>query len=311
MGIGNAAAAFLLSARSAGVDFSRTATLGKQDFFPTELYWKLLFEAFHLPDDARDMPLRGGVSGDRFFELLGASEVTSFDASDYEGATVVHDMNEPVGAEYQEAFSAVIDGGTLEHVFNVPQAMKNAMSMVRVGGHFLSITCGNNLLGHGFYQFSPEFFFETLTSSNGFGETRVLLALSEAEPPVFYAVASPARLGRRVELVNDQPVYILALARRVAATPIFAHHPQQSDYVAQWRETPTAGGAKPDTIRKRRRRWYKRLLQPVRRLVPGPLSRRRRRLGFGQSCFARLSLETMARGELQHRFLETGDRGSV
>ncbi len=297
MGIENAAATFLLAARAAGVDFSRTATLGKQDFFPSEFVWRTLTRAFKLP--AESLTMAAGASSDRFFELLGAGEVVSFDASGYEGATVVHDMNQPIGEEYREAFTAVIDGGTLEHVFNAPLALASALAMVRVGGHFLSITCGNNLLGHGFYQFSPEFFYQTLTPSNGFDEARVLLALPEAEPPEFYAVASPAKLGRRVQLVNDQPVYILALARRVAAGPIFADHPQQSDYVAQWQDAEVGNG-RPAAVGRRRRRWYKQALRPLRQTRLARMLRRRRGTNLRQSYFARLSPEMLQRGQLRH-----------
>jgi hypothetical protein len=35
-------------------------------------------------------------NADRFIELLGASEVHSLDISAYEGADIIHDLNEPL-----------------------------------------------------------------------------------------------------------------------------------------------------------------------------------------------------------------------
>ncbi len=33
----------------------------------------------------------------------------------------------------------MVDGGTLEHIFNVPVALKSYMEMVRVGGHLILV----------------------------------------------------------------------------------------------------------------------------------------------------------------------------
>ena len=61
-------------------------------------------------------------------------------------------------------FDVVYDGGTLEHVFNFPVALRNAMELLRPGGRLFTIhTCANNLCGHGFYQFSRELFYRTLS----------------------------------------------------------------------------------------------------------------------------------------------------
>jgi hypothetical protein len=58
--------------------------------------------------------------------LLGADEIISIDASGYENATIIHDMNEPA-EDLAEQFDLVIDGGSLEHIFNFPVAILNVM----------------------------------------------------------------------------------------------------------------------------------------------------------------------------------------
>ena len=65
-------------------------------------------------------------------------------------------MNTPIYGSLKNRFSALLDAGTIEHVFNFPQAIRNCMEMVKVGGHFIQVTVANNFIGHGFYQFSPE-----------------------------------------------------------------------------------------------------------------------------------------------------------
>ena len=65
---------------------------------------------------------------------LGANTVDSLDCSGYEGATILHDLNKPIPASWRERFNVVVDGGSLEHVFNYPVALKNCMEMVARGG---------------------------------------------------------------------------------------------------------------------------------------------------------------------------------
>lgn len=97
------------------------------------------------------------------------------DASKYEGASVVQDLNQPVPDSLKERFDAIFDGGTLEHVFNIPAALKNCMEMTKVGGRFYMHTCANNLCGHGFYQFSPELFYRVFSEQNGFEVERMVI----------------------------------------------------------------------------------------------------------------------------------------
>jgi len=218
------------------VDFSATVTIGRQGFYVTadELCEAL---AAHGRSDARATADRLCSESDGFVEpllrFLGAEVTDSIDHSDFESATFTHDMNAPIGDEFKQRYSTVIDGGTLEHVFNFPTAIRNCMEMVRVGGHYLSITPANNFFGHGFYQFSPELYFRVLSADNGF-KVESMLAFEEIENPVWWQVSDPAEIGERVTLLNDRPVFLLIVARRVEEKPIFARTPQQSDYVVRW-----------------------------------------------------------------------------
>jgi hypothetical protein len=109
----------------------------------------------------------GNFSGDRrgdeiddkdFFRFLGFQEVFSCDASSYENPTFVLDLNHPVPEELHNRFDVVLDGGTMEHIFNIPAVLANIHAMLKVGGRAIHITPSSNMVDHGFYSFSPTLF---------------------------------------------------------------------------------------------------------------------------------------------------------
>jgi hypothetical protein len=264
MGVGVATAEFLIEAAGRGVRFDRTLTIGKQAVFvgPPRL-GRLVRRHGLWPagesrgDFYRRFRAEPGVL-DPLLGVLGAREIASMDASPYENATVIHDLNQPIGDELRGHFSVVFDGGSLEHIFNAPVALRSYMEMVEVGGHLIIHTMANNYLGHGFYQFSPEFFFRALTPANGYEVERVVvvendiawrdvlglrLPIESAGP--WYEVADPEAVRSRVVLQNRRPVVIQVQARRIADTTPFAAAPQQSDYVELWTGDEEAGEAAP------------------------------------------------------------------
>lgn len=231
MGIDVQAARLLAFAKRAGVDFSSTATLGHQSLHTPRPILKSVFRRMQLDIDASQLariearaPYADGV-----LEVLGANEVVSIDASPYEKASIVHDMNREIPAGLENRFTAVIDGGTLEHVFDFPTAIRNSMRMLRIGGHFLSIAPTNNFMGHGFYQFSPELFYRVFSRENGF-EMRHMFSAEVRYGGTWYAVADPMKVRDRVELINSVPTYLLVIAQRVGSGELFKASPQQSDY---------------------------------------------------------------------------------
>ncbi|MBA2494397.1 MAG: hypothetical protein H0V31_06845 [Acidobacteria bacterium] len=225
MGIDKDVAKFLLSARERKINFQKTLMLGNQQFQFFHSDYKTLTDTFNLKD------LTQVKTSYDFFHFLGAEEISAMDISDYENAAILHDLNQPIGDELKEKFTFVLDGGTLEHIFNFPTALSNAMKMVEVGGHLVIITGGNNFLGHGFYQFSPELFYRALSDENGFAVKRMIAAEVRGN---WYEVADPKQIKGRVELINDKQTYLMVLAKKTASKPLFVNPPQQSDYVEMW-----------------------------------------------------------------------------
>ena len=266
MGFETNAAALLLKMRGDGVNFGRVLTLGHQHLHLDPATFRRVLARLGQPL-ADEVP----VYADALLTAMGASHVEALDASAYEGATRVHDLNEPVPAAWHEQFDLVFDGGTLEHVFNVTTALKNCMLMVKPQGRFVSITLPNNWCGHGFYQFSPELFFRALGADNGFSVVEMYVA--DLEGRRFYRVVDPAVARERVQLRTSEPVFLLVHARRDAVRDVFANTPQQSDYVSDW-----AGEA--PVVRPRRFEAWKEspFLRPIRRVRRQLLLRRHRRL---------------------------------
>jgi hypothetical protein len=277
----------LLYARKQGVDFSRTAMLGRQGLHLNVPTLTRNLKDFGLEASAKEsVRMLSAEKGyaEPFLRLLGASEIVSFDVSGFEGATYIHDFNLPLDKKFSRRFSVVLDSGSLEHIFNFPQAIANCMEMVDVGGHFVGITPTNNFLGHGFYQFSPELFFRVFSPSNGFA-LRQILAF-ESLGTTWYEVVDPDALGQRVSLSNRHETYLLVIALKTAERPLFAEGVQQSFYSAQWQLGRPVG------------HWLTRSIAGWRSLVPGPLvlavqAVRRRlppRRGFDKKYFRKVSI---------------------
>ncbi|HVJ67457.1 MAG TPA: class I SAM-dependent methyltransferase [Caulifigura sp.] len=182
-----------------------------------------------------------------FFQLLGAGSVDALDASPFEGTNITHDLNIPIPAEHHGRFSVVYDGGSLEHVFQFPTALRSCLQMVKPGGHFLQHSEANNFCGHGFWQLSPELLFRALSPENGFRLKAVFLR-EDTPGAKWYLVRDPAAVGHRVELCNSTPTYIFAIAQRISLVEPFASPPQQSDYSAIWKKYEGAQQAHPSRI---------------------------------------------------------------
>lgn len=274
MGVTYAEALALRDAVRAGATFHRTATIGRHWLLTRGDGLPELLAAAGVPEAARAAFLADPPEwADDLFRLLGAAEVTSLDASAYEGATVVHDLNDPIPPDLAGRFDFVFDGGTLEHVFDFPRAIRNEMELTRVGGHLLISTTANNQLGHGFYQFSPELFYRVFSPDNGFEV--VDMTLTEWDSRRRYGVVDPAAVGRRVELYATAPkLGLTVLARRTDLRPVLARPPVQSDYAAAWAGTGFRPLARPGRFR----RWA---VAAAERFAPRLLDYARRKRSHG------------------------------
>ncbi len=237
MGINKNSLRFLLLAKKMGVDFSNTAMIGRQCLNMPEAHFVDVMKnesGFTESVETWQNMYRHRYA-EKILQYLGAKKVDSFDFSDYEQATFTHDFNAPLPEQYKNQYTLVIDGGSLEHIFNFPVAIRNCMEMIQQNGHFISITPSNNNFGHGFYQFSPELFYRVLHPNNGF-KVNQMYYYDDKFASSWMSVIDPDVVRKRVTLINDKPVMLILLAQRMELKTLFTQTPQQSDYQAAWEE---------------------------------------------------------------------------
>ena len=235
MGITKADCTLLFYAKKLNVTFKKTLMLGRLQLYASKEDIQSCIERFEIKDTKLDEVSFPDVYSEPLFKILGAETVDSLDFSDYEEATIIHDLNLPITEKYYNSFTTIVDGGTIEHVFNFPVAIKNCMKALKVGGHYIGITPANNQMGHGFYQFSPELFYRVFSKENGFRIRKmfVTLATNEANQG-WYEVADPKEVNSRVMLVNNHPLSLMFIAEKIEDKEIFERVPQQSDYTNTW-----------------------------------------------------------------------------
>ena len=220
---------FLCLAQKLGVDFSSTLVLGRQEIIKSPFLLSRLFSEFGIDSSVEYLDL--------LLEQLGAKCIDTLDISSYEEATIIHDLNSPPPLQCVNKYTSVIDFGTLEHVFNYANALKHVMTCVAKHGHFISSTPANNLMGHGFWQVSPELFLRAFSDSNGYVLNKLILADQFDDSPwhEFDLAQQPHTLKTRwSEPALFTPAYLMVIAQRYSICPPFQHAPQQLSYADRW-----------------------------------------------------------------------------
>lgn len=100
-------------------------------------------------------------------------KIDSYDINRYENATFIKDFNKKI---YQKIkYDIFFDGGSLQHIYNIPQAIKNIINLTKLNGKIIHAVTFNNFQGFGLYQLSPEIFYQIYSKKNGFKNTEILI----------------------------------------------------------------------------------------------------------------------------------------
>ena len=203
----------------------RVASFGYPDIIaPMEQIEKILKEEISelsYRADSQAICKRHGLAdrpipdADSFFALLGA-KLTVYDIVRERGNEIILDLNEPL--KLIEQYDLVLDVGTVEHCFNIAQAMMNMASMVNVGGRIIHenpFNCGN----HGFYNLNPTFYCD-FYAANGFRVTVCGLVGKDGN-------AGPVAPGRRFKY-TDSEANVFVIAERLCEQPFV--FPVQAKY---------------------------------------------------------------------------------
>ena len=149
-----------------------------------------------------------------FRQLLNGDCVDSIDNSKYEDASIIYNLNLPYISS--KKYQYIYDGGTTEHIFNIPQVIENVINMLDIDGLFVSVTCNNNFSGHGMYQFSPEFFLSSLNKKYGMEIEAIYIGRVHTGFDEWIDV-NDYKDGRNCSKFDtNEPVYILTIARKIS-----------------------------------------------------------------------------------------------
>ena len=226
---------FLLEFRDANL--GACLCLGRQGLHirPGTPQWDVANSLIKSRDSNADMEQMRRPDGysEGLLEYLGCRTVRSLDYSAFEGAEIIYDLNKPVPAGLHDRFDVIFDGGTLEHVFDIPCAITSVKKMLRPNGLFLTVNAANNQLGHGFYQFSPELFWRVFGDDPNYEiEQMRLVAVNGTSNSVI--LGHPGE--RREELGGtNTPAYVMCAARKTATPLPYDGMAYQGDYAARWR----------------------------------------------------------------------------
>jgi SAM-dependent methyltransferase len=144
--------------------------LGQGDIYFTDVEYRQMAEMSGVDLDSSIKPGisykksfadKGYLDTQSVFKRLGFSEVLALDYSEFEGADIVYDLNQSeVPAHLLQYFDVIIDHGTLEHVFHLPNALKAIFNFLKLGGRMINSSPGNGFFDHGFYMFQPTLFYD-------------------------------------------------------------------------------------------------------------------------------------------------------
>ena len=210
-------------------------TIGRQQkYFDITKFFKNKFlkKKFYLDNFHEDNYV------DNILKKISNNTVTSIDFSDNRGKTnIKFNLNKVIPKKYHNKYDVIIDGGSLEHILDLKNCIQNYKNLIRKNGHLFIFTTANNYFGHGFYQFSLEFFNNIFSKDNGFKVLDILLCEHNFPGPElskkntwYRPIFDKKNKYKRFSIVNDKPLMVYALIKKVDQSKI-AFDFIQSDYL--------------------------------------------------------------------------------
>jgi hypothetical protein len=162
------------------------------------------------------------IDAESLFEVMGM-KLTVVDLVASRGGERIVDLNEPLAADLVGAFDIVLDAGTMEHCFNVGQAVRNILAMAKVGGFVIHMN-PMTMVNHGFFNFSPTFYHD-FYGQNGHQLMAPICGVSVNGTKIIHHKIDHIRRQR----VSDSITMLLSVARKQNdSVPIW---PMQSKYL--------------------------------------------------------------------------------
>lgn len=159
------------------------------------------------------------------FDAMGC-DLSVIDIMSSRGDEEIVDLNEELPRAHVQGYDLVIDPGTIEHCFNIGQAIRNAASAVKLNGYIIHFN-PMAMFNHGFFNLNPTFYHDFYLA-NGF----TLVGMVGVHGPPAGQKTFPAEATARFPAPPDN-ANNLVIAQRTTVKPF--EWPMQTKY----RENPS------------------------------------------------------------------------
>jgi SAM-dependent methyltransferase len=174
-----------------------------------------------------------------FFQKIGFASVDSIDVSDFENASIVQDLAGKLPKSLESKFDVIYDGGTCEHIFDLPTAYRNIHKMLKPGGVLIGHSPCNNWINHSFYQINPEMAYGFWEKTMGY---ELLHCSLQPLAPMFanrvVTTTNPNVTGKRPRLSGELAAGGIILnyaVRKPMKSSNSGEKVYQTDYENRWR----------------------------------------------------------------------------
>jgi len=128
-------------------------------------------------DSVTRMRLNNLMDDESFFRLFGDVNYQTMDVSDYEQASIIHNLNDPIPQNLEESFDFIIDGGTFDHLFDLKTSFANVVKLLKPKGRVFQWNAASNYSNAGYLSFSADFFYDYYALNN-FSDCQTFFAQS-------------------------------------------------------------------------------------------------------------------------------------
>ena len=172
------------------------------------------------------------------FKTLGFEHVDSMDYSEYEFATLVHDLNDTnIPKELENKYDFILDGGTIEHIFNFRNVLENIFKMLKVGGVFFfeQPTMHMHNFNHGYYHFSPSVFYEYFKANKY--EINYFIPYAKKDDYIYMLDPVVNNIFGHIPLIDNSVNLVCGAVTKTSET-IYDAIPYQGAFADAWQAKP-------------------------------------------------------------------------
>ena len=201
-------------------NFGNTLTIGRQ---------KITADKFVIHEILNCKKISDTYLDNYLINYFGSTKVDVLDVNNYENANIIHNLNNVIPSDLIEKYDVIIDGGSLEHVFDIKTALNNLKKMCKIGGTIIHISPTNNFCGHGFYQFSPNLFHSFYNENQGFKDTSIILCKVFDSTKWYKVKRENYKNNKRIDIISNEETFVLSSTTKIENINN-SENIQQSDY---------------------------------------------------------------------------------